>query len=369
MIDFTKPTALKSLIWDADWVTAVTFLGSSRKLVAGNNLGELLMWELPEKPGSEAPKPIRKLTGHTNVISKLLSTSDGRWLISSSYDHTIRLWDMTSPATGSVDLVLNARTIADAEARKRNGAKVPPALPAKVELQSATHVIDDLKEWVTNMVLSKDEKQLASGDDSGHVVIWNLPDRKEVRRFKVRGWVQALGMSPDFGRAIVSERVPLVFDSGRYATIKIWDVEKASVVKDLGKDYKEMYLGSAAYSADGKMIAIGRAGEAPGLNGIVWLLDSEGKKVKELKPGHQDGLTDLAFHPDGKHIITSGRDTLVRIWNIESGKMVVELGKGRGGQFKDWICAVAVSASGELIAGADMAGAVQVWSFPKGSGK
>ena len=31
---------------------------------------------------------MRRLDGHTNVITRLLATPDGRWLISSSYDHT-----------------------------------------------------------------------------------------------------------------------------------------------------------------------------------------------------------------------------------------------------------------------------------------
>ena len=86
-------------------------------LAAGNNLGEILVWDLPEKPeklpekpeksagkkdpadrpGAAVP-PARRLDGHTNVISKLLATSDGRWLISASYDHTIRYWDLQASA-------------------------------------------------------------------------------------------------------------------------------------------------------------------------------------------------------------------------------------------------------------------------------
>ena len=89
-----------------------------------------------------------------------------------------------------------------------------------------------------------------------------------------------------------------------------------------------------------------------------------GKVVKELGPGHLDGGTDLAWHPDNKHLASSGRDTTVRVWDTATGKLVSEVGKGRGGQFKDWVCAVAWSADGAWIAAADMAGAVQVWTFP-----
>ena len=93
MPDLKKPVLAWNLTWDADWVTAVAFLGSSR-LAAGNNLGQVLLWELPGKPGGEAPKPLARLDGHTNVISKLAATPDGRTLLSASYDHTIRYWDI-----------------------------------------------------------------------------------------------------------------------------------------------------------------------------------------------------------------------------------------------------------------------------------
>jgi hypothetical protein len=37
-----------------------------------------LVWDLPEKPGGPAPAPVRRLDGHTNVVSRRLSTTEGR---------------------------------------------------------------------------------------------------------------------------------------------------------------------------------------------------------------------------------------------------------------------------------------------------
>jgi WD40 repeat protein len=148
---------------------------------------------------------------------------------------------------------------------------------------------------------------------------------------------------------------------GGKSTVGVVAKDRQSVIWE--RSVKKIHLAAAAHSPDGKLLALGRGGEAD--RGKVFLIDpATDKKVRELTPGHQYGATDLAFHPDGKHLASSGRDTVVRIWDTASGKMVKELGKPRGRQFKDWIHAISFSADGRWLAAADMAGAVQVWSFP-----
>jgi WD40 repeat protein len=361
-ISFDKAAQAWTLTWDADWVTAVCFLGASRRVAAGNNLGQIMLWELPDKPGGAAPNPVRRLDGHSNVISRLASTADGRWLISSSYDHTIRYWDTQAESKGTEAIVLNARAIEDAKARKNSGAKVPAPLDATVEKQSSARTLEAHRDWINGLALGHDDKLLVSGDDAGDVIVWDRDAAKELKRWKVKGWSFALALLPDDKQVFISERVPLVFDSGRHSGAKLWDAATGEMQRDLSADFKNAYVAAAAYSPDGKLLALGRGGETD--VGKIHLFDPQtGKAVRELTPGHQYGVTDLVFHPEGQHLASGGRDTLIRLWNIADGKMVKELGKGRGGQFKDWIHALSFSADGRWLAAADMAGAVQIWAL------
>jgi len=71
----------------------------------------------------------------------------------------------------------------------------------------------------------------------------------------------------------------------------------------------------------------------------------------------------VVFSADGKYVISVGRDTCARICQVSDGKEVAVLGSPRGGQFKDWFSAVALSADQKLLAVADIAGLVQVWQL------
>ncbi|MCY2970114.1 MAG: hypothetical protein NTZ30_05535, partial [Planctomycetota bacterium] len=354
-VNFEKATLLWSFTWDADWVSAVSFIGE-KHFAAGNNLGEILIWELPEKPEplgespsekskpadkSErplylSPKPVRQMVGHSNIINRLLC-AENRWLISASNDHTVKYWDIEAKPSGMAKHVLNARTIEDINRNKNSGRKPPTPLETEVQTQAATKTIEG-REWIIGASLSQDETTLITGDDAGQVAVYDRKTGAEKKRWQVKGWAFAVAISPDLKQSLVSERYPLVFDSGRHTAVKLWDVATSTVQHDLSKEFKDMQIASAAYSRDGKILALGRGGEG---EGKIFLIDpSTGKKIRELSPIHQYGVTDLCFHPDGKHLASTGRDTVVRIWNIEDGKMIKELGKPRGGQFKDWFHAL-----------------------------
>ncbi|QDU29028.1 WD domain, G-beta repeat [Anatilimnocola aggregata] len=356
---FDKATLAWTLPWQTDWVTAIAFIGGGRKLAAGNRRGQILVWDLPEAPGGEPPVPVRCLGGHTNEVTRLLATPDGKTLISSSYDHTIRYWNVDEPASGTAEIILDSKD--RAAAAKKLGDKAPPPAPGlTVETQTAQQVLTAHQEWIVGLSLSSDGNTLLSGDDAGQVIVWDRATANELRRWKVKGWVFGLAISPDAGLALVAERFPLVFTpADHHRGVKLWDVEKGEVKHDLSAQYK-VYIGGAAFSPDGQLLVLAQGNETS--NGKLFLIESEGGKPVREFPGHAPGgVHDVRFSPDGRYIFSCGRDTLVRVWNVADGTQLAEVGKPRGGQFKDIWHAFSLSADRQWLAAADMSGQVVVY--------
>jgi WD40 repeat protein len=323
------------------------------------------------------------LEGHTNGVTKLLTTPDGKWIVSASLDRTVRLWDVNAEATGEGEVVVDLVTRqAEAKRTHKDDALKQPGIAVKT--QQAAHVFSGHQDWIEALGINSDGQRLISGDNSANVFVWDLATRKEVTHWKGRSWnwIVAAALSPDGQTAVVSEHRYKRDDFDVPATaLKLWNVADASETLDLMKvqfpKYKPedtTYGGSqiwrkfvangliaADFSPDGKLVALGQGGETD--KGQIHILETtDGKLVRDVS-GHQYGITDLRFSRDGKYLLSTGRDTTLRITQVEDGKEVAALGAPRGGQFKDWLSALAISPDQKTVAAADIAGMIHVWSL------
>jgi WD40 repeat protein len=371
------------LVFEGAWTTSVAFLGSGRRLAAGNRDGMLLVWDLPEQPTKEPPAPTRKLEGHTNTINRLVASDDGKLLISASHDKSVRLWDPTVEPAGSAEVVI------DSEQREREAKKNPKgdALTkpgVKVATQQAQHVFTGHRDWVQALGLSRDQKRLISGDDSGLVCVWDLATRQQLAKWtgSPANWITSACLSADGQTAFVAEfcsprgsfdrppaQVRLFEAATGKETLDFLKVLYPNVkVRDNSYGYATTWgqfvaqgLVAAEFSPDGKLLALAQGGETG--TGKVHLMEvATGKLIRSVS-GHQSGVCDVIFSADGKYVLSVGRDTTLRICQVADGKEVAQLGKPRGGQFKDWFHAVALSPDQQWVAVADISGRVYVWGL------
>lgn len=392
-----KPKQIWQLRFEGEWPTTVAFLGDSRKLAAGNRRGEILVWELPEKPPAPDDKdkkkfpdclPVRLLQGHENGITHLIAADNGNKLISSSLDRTIRIWNPDAEPSGSAEVILDSHE-RDRNARRKSQEeqdKIYNAPGTKVEAVQPLNVLQGHRDWIKALNISGDEKRLISGDDSCLTIVWDLASCKQIASWHGydRVWVTSAALSPDGKTAFTAEYAGRrsSFDVPA-AQARLWNADDGTLKLDLlkvwtpnvkdkdridsygyGKTWGEFFkrgLVCAAFSPDGKLLAVGQGGETN--TGKVHLVAVATGKIARTVSGHRYGVCDVKFSADGKYVLSSGRDTTVRICQVSDGKEVAALGTSRGGQFKDWLHGIAISPDQQFVAAADIAGMVHVWQL------
>ena len=67
-------------------------------LVSGSRDKTLIIWKLnsKDKKPDEFGVPLKQLTGHNHFVTDLSISNDNFYVISSSWDNTLRLWDLRS---------------------------------------------------------------------------------------------------------------------------------------------------------------------------------------------------------------------------------------------------------------------------------
>jgi WD40 repeat protein len=393
-MNINNPKLLWQLSFEGAWPTAVAFLGSGRKLAAANQDGQIYVWILPEMPPAfEPPKnsdrkapdqpPARRLDGHTNGITRLIATADGKTLVSASLDHTLRLWEPDASPTGTADTILDIdQRKSRAKREKKDEILTAPGIT--VETLGSAHTLPGHDDWILSLGASSDCRRLISGDVASRVIVWDLAERKEIARFSGRpwNWIVAAALSADGQTAVVSEyrykRDDFDIPAAALRVIDATSVkEKLDIMQAMFPKYKpeETSYSSAQIwrkffanglicadiSPDGTLVALGQGGETD--TGKVQLVEiATGKLVREVS-GHQYGVTDCRFSADGQYVLSTGRDTTLRICQVTDGKEVAALGSPRGGQFKDWLSALAISTDQKTVAATDIAGLVHVWGL------
>jgi WD40 repeat protein len=144
-----------------------------------------------------------------------------------------------------------------------------------------------------------------------------------------------------------------------YHEITLWNTADGKLKQRLSGLAERVY--DIASSPDGKWFAT--ASGDPGVFGTVklWLAEpnGRGKPVRDLVET-QDVVFAVAFSPDSKKIATAGADRTLRVFEVETGKLLFQIE-----DHADWVLGVAFSPDGKRLATASRDKTAKVFDVEK----
>lgn len=292
------------------------------------------------------------IDGHVGDVTAVALSPDHRWLATSSWDKTIKLWWLEGEQTGSCRTLSGHSGVVSWVAVHPKGHEVASAGWDKtvrlwdVATGTCQKILAGHAGVVTAVQYTPDGQQLVSCGWDKTVRLWDRETGELIRTFTGHErMVTAIAVSSD-GRWIASGS----WDK----TIRLWDVHSDrafAVLQGHGGD-----ITSVALSPDGHILASGS------LDHTVRLWDVSTRKERTQLRGHTGEVTAIAFSPSANLLASAGWDRTIRLWDPTSGVPLGTL-EGHGGV----VNALCFSPEGTRLVSVSMDQTVRVWDAATGA--
>ncbi|MFA5924524.1 MAG: TIR domain-containing protein [Methylococcaceae bacterium] len=291
--------------------------------------------------------------GHADAISSIVVSRDGQWVLTGSYDHTLRLWHNGNNVPDQfklsgfglaprVDFSSDGRLLSSFEVIGEEVkiwdvpfGEILTELPVSHQVnqscfsttygQMFTAGEDGLiRLWdfmsgkllrqynahrspITAMAVAADVPFFVSGDEAGRVIIWDTDTGKIKRKLPKQ--------SAAILHTVISDTGDLLVMATSAAELIVWEIDSKQprwkkAVIDIGS------IETIALSHDGTVLATG----GTATKAILWNI-TNGERLSELK-GHQDTVTGIAFSLDMQFVVTGSADGTIRIWTVDGNEMI-----------------------------------------------
>ncbi|KAF9468770.1 WD40 repeat-like protein [Collybia nuda] len=331
--NITHPTAVQTSLFAS--ALFARFDPSGRYVGAGRNNGAAAIWDL------ETRAPVRWLEGHVKAVTSLDWSRNSRWVLTSSKDWNVIIWDLASqcdPLQRHATIRFDAPVLS-ASFHPRN-SNIVLALMSTGEAYLADlrkehrsrvelcEILDDSEDDGHNknrsaMTVARFDpsgKHIFIGTSSGSVLVFNTRTKIMVARHKITG---AGGMKGfDFvksGRRLItnsSDRTLRQFNLPHYPPPNPngeYLEQELEPTHRFNDPINKTAWYAMSYSPDGEWLAGGAAD--PATHKIyIWDISNDGQFASALDGGREP-LVHLHWHPNKSSIASTTNHGNILIWH------------------------------------------------------
>ncbi len=284
-------------------VYKVAISPDDRLVAKGGSDGKITIWQIDNR------QSLLKIKAHDSHVVGLVFTADSKKLFSSSFDRTIKIWDLDSG--------------------------------------NCLHTWQ-LNAPVYRIALSPDDLILASGSNCGDVLLWDVTTKELLNKFTGHTMtVLDISFQPQ-GKLLASSS----FDT----SIKIWDLNTGNCLRTLTEHTQ--VVSSVNFNSLGTQVA------SSGLDTLIKIWDVESGQCLQTIQQHTRTVIDVLFSPNSQQLISGSQDLSVRIWDEvqpnEWNCSIVLQGH------ENTIWSIALSATGKILVSSDQSGVLKLWDAKSG---
>lgn len=209
---------------------------------------------------------------HQHFVSDVKISYDAQFALSSSWDKTLRLWELKSGEN--------------------------------------TQVFNNHTKDVLSVAFSSDNRQIVSASRDKTIKLWNTLGQCKftITDGAHNDWVSTICFSPSTAKSVVV--------SGGYdKVVKVWDISTCKLNTNLIGHTG--YINSVTVSPDGSLCASGGKDQTA----MLWDLN-KGQHLYSLEAG--DVVNALAFSPN-RYWLVAATPSSIKIWDLKSKQAIAEL--------------------------------------------